>query len=250
MKRNILSNFAFYITRETRLQTGILKFKNKREQCRKNILESVKKERSKILNYHISPEKIQILFKGNSKQMTQLMKSVISKTTNTHMSQTNAEGPFWKNRFGATLVQHGSHLLRCNMAINMTMVLQEKDIYPEEWDCSGYQEIIGIRKRYKIIDLNRCAKFSGFKNHNDMQNWYVSNNINSPKIAMFTLYDLENATAIGDLENIESIANSIHTKQKVIKLCCKDEFGTSYGLFTSKNTKRQFTRNQTRKSLS
>jgi len=57
--------------------------------------------------------------------------------------------------------------------MDMTRVIQEKCLYPGEWLLSGYREIIEIRKRYRIINCDEAAHFSGFENYASMKTWYV-----------------------------------------------------------------------------
>lgn len=242
IKKKILADFAFYIMHESRVNTRLLSFQNGREQCRKRLWEAGRKHKASILNYHISPEKLQVLLHGNSEQMTELIKNVAANTAADHRRRTNKEGPFWRKRFKATLIQHGIHMLRCNLAMDMTMVLQEKSLYPGEWPLSGYQEIIDVRKRYRIINLEKCAKLSGFQDYESMRIWYLEQMNTGPGIVILKLEDLNTAVAMGDLENIELTARCFPRRCSEIKLCCEDKFGKSYGLFVSEKAKRLFTR--------
>jgi REP-associated tyrosine transposase len=158
LKRNILRNFVFYISHEVRTQTKLLSFNNRRERCRKRLWEAGRKHKAVILNYHISPEKLQVLALGNSEEITDLIKRVVTNTAADHRRRNNIEGPFWRKRFKATLVQNGIHLLRCNLTMDMTMVLEEKCLYPGEWSFSGQREITEIRKRYRIIDRDKAER--------------------------------------------------------------------------------------------
>jgi len=223
IKKKILADFAFYIMHESRVNTRLLSFQNGREQCRKRLWEAGRKHRASILNYHISPEKLQVLLHGNSGKMTELIKEVAANTAGDHRRRTDQEGPFWRKRFKATLIQHGIHMLRCNLAMDMTMVLQEKSLYPGEWPLSGYQEITDARKRYRIINLEKCAKLSGFQNYESMKVWYLEQINRDSGITFLDPEDLNNAVAIGDLENIELTASCFPRRRREIKLCCNDK---------------------------
>ena len=242
IKKKIRAQFAFYIMHESRVNTKLLKFQNGREGCRKRLWEASRKHKACILNYHISPDKMQVLLQGNSEEMTEVIKDVAANTAADYRRRTNKEGPFWKKRFKATLIQHGIHMLRCNLTIDMTMVLHEKSLYPEESPFSGYQEIIDVRKRYRIINLEKCAKLSGFQDYQSMKIWYLEQMNTDSGIEILKPEDLNIAVAIGDLENIELTARCFPRRCREIKLCCKDKFGESYGLFVSAKAKRTFTR--------
>lgn len=242
LKRNILKNFAFYVSHEVRAQTKLLHFHSRRERCRKRLWEAGRKQKVVVLNYHISPERLQVLLSGNSGQITDLIKSVAANTAADHRRSHNIEGPFWRKRFKATLVQNGIHLLRCNLTMDMTMVLQEKCLHPGEWLFSGHREITEVRKRYRIINCNKAAQFSGFENYATMKTWYVQHMNIIPAVKLFKAEDLISAVAVGDQANIELIAQSFSRRHRRIELLVEDKFGSTYGLFISQQAKQIFTR--------
>ena len=122
------------------------------------------------------------------------------------------------------------------------MVLQEKCLFPGEWPLSGHCEITEIRKRYKIINCDKTAKFSGFKNHASMKTWYIEHMNAIPEIKIFNAEDLIIAVAVGDLKNMELIARCFPKRLREIKLLVSDKFGMTYGLFVSQQAKQRFTR--------
>jgi putative transposase len=241
-KRGIMRNFTFYINHEARTRTKLLRFQNGREQCGKRLREASEKFKASILNYHISPDALQLLVSGNSTKISNLVKSVAANTAADYRRSHNIEGPFWRKRFKATLVQNGVHLLRCNLTMDMTMVLREKCLYPGEWSLSGHREITEVRKRYRIINCDKAAKLSGFESWSSMKTWYVEHMNAIPAITIFSPDDLIAAVAVGDLEHIESIALCFPKRRREIKLLVSDEFGTTYGLLASQRAKQLFTR--------
>jgi len=242
LTNRILRNFAFYACHEARTQTKLLSFQNGRSRCKKRLWEATKKQKATVLNYYISPEKLQVLASGNSEDITNLIKNVAANTAADHRRTHNIEGPFWRKRFKATLVQKGIHLLRCSQTIDMTMVLQEKCLYPGEWLLSGHCEITEIRKRYRIIDCDKAAQFSGFENYASMKTWYVEHMNTIPEITILNPEDLIDAVAVGNLENMGLIALCFPRKCREIKLLVSDKFGMTYGLFVSQQAKQRFTR--------
>jgi len=242
LKSIILRKFVFYVSHEPRSQTKLLGFHCRRENCRKRLWEAAEKCKATVLNYHISPEKIQMLIGGNSEQVTELTQRVVTNTAADHRRRTHQEGPFWRRRFKATLVQHGIHFLRCSLTMDMTMVLQEKCLYLGEWALSGHREITEIRKRYRIIDCDKVAQISGFENYTSMKIWYLQHMKILPAIKFFNVEDLISAMAVGDLKNIELIAQCFSRRNRRIELLADDKFGSSYGLFVSQQAKQSFTR--------
>lgn len=237
---DILKDFSFFITHEARTETGLLKFQKRRDECRKILWETSAKHKAEILNYHISADKLQILIKGNSDQVSDLVKQVAVRAASKHRRQTGKEAPFWRKRFNATLVQNGIHSLRCSISMDMTMVAEEKCFYPGEWDSSGYDEISGTRKRYRIISRNKAAEIFGFNDYLSMQKWYLLNCI--PELETLDRHNLITALAIGDLKRIEKIAMHFPRRNVEIRKLIENSPEATYGLFISNVAKHKFTR--------
>jgi hypothetical protein len=56
------------------------------------------------------------------------------------------------DNFHATLVEEGSYLWRCLCYIELNMVRAGVVSHPREWEWVGYHEIMGQRKRYRLLD--------------------------------------------------------------------------------------------------
>ncbi len=242
LKKSILKVFAFYVSHQVRTQTRILSFDNGRKRCENRLREASKKLKTPVLNYHISSDKIQILVKAGAEQVTELLRYISSTTAADHASRSGWEGPFWKNRYNAVLIQHGIHLLRCGLTMDMTMVSQEKCLYPGQWIFSGYREIIEARKRYRIINRDKTADLSGFENYHAMKAWYIEHIGKIPETMLLENDDLQNALAIGDRENLEPIAQCFPRRISEIRIITDDKYGLTHGLFVPRKTKYRFTR--------
>jgi len=242
VKKSILKDFAFYISHEARTQTRLLNFHNGRKRCENRLREASRQQKVAVLNYHISSDKLQMLVVGNSRQLTELVRYITSTTASEQASRSGREGPFWKNRYNAVLIQHGIHLQRCNLTMDMTMVTQEKCLYPGEWIFSGHREVIEVRKRYRIINRDKTAKLSGFENHGAMKIWYIKHMRKIPESMIFKNDDMLSALAVGSQENLNLIAQYFPRRNRKIKLLADDKDGLSYGLFVSQKAKRHFTR--------
>jgi putative transposase len=63
-------------------------------------------------------------------------------------------GAFWSDRFHCTMVESGEHAWNCMKYIDLNMVRAGVVAHPEEWRWCGYDELAGIRRRYRLIDLD------------------------------------------------------------------------------------------------
>jgi putative transposase len=71
-------------------------------------------------------------------------------------------GAFWEDRYHATAIEHGLHLLRCSSYIDFNMIRAGIVSTPCEWETCGYKELLEGKKRYRIIDRETCANEFGY----------------------------------------------------------------------------------------
>lgn len=53
------------------------------------------------------------------------------------------------------MIEDGEHLLNCLRYVDMNMVRCGVVKHPQAWRWCGYDELVGVRKRYRIIDVER-----------------------------------------------------------------------------------------------
>jgi putative transposase len=71
------------------------------------------------------------------------------------------EGAFWRGRYHPTLIESGPHLSRCVFYIDLNMVRAGVVLHPERWCASGYHELCGKRRRYRLIDARQLIRCIG-----------------------------------------------------------------------------------------
>ncbi len=75
-------------------------------------------------------------------------------------------GAYWEGRYHCTMVDSGPYLWACLQYIDLNMVRAGVVKHPDQWKWTGWQEIMGQRKRYCLIDQNRLTDWTG---HIDLQ---------------------------------------------------------------------------------
>ena len=73
------------------------------------------------------------------------------------------KGAFWEDRYHATAVESGNHLIQCFVYIDLNMVRAGVVDHPYEWMFGGYHEIQNLKQRYSLINKERLADFLGIK---------------------------------------------------------------------------------------
>jgi putative transposase len=51
------------------------------------------------------------------------------------------KGAFWEDRYHATAIESGDHLLKCIVYIDLNMVRAGVVKHPSEWEAGGYNEM-------------------------------------------------------------------------------------------------------------
>ncbi|MEA1926873.1 MAG: hypothetical protein U9N73_01600, partial [Candidatus Auribacterota bacterium] len=62
-----------------------------------------------------------------------------------------------EDRFHCTLIDTGRYLWNCLTYIDLNMIRAGVVSHPEEWEWCGYRELMGIRKRYRVLDIPRLS---------------------------------------------------------------------------------------------
>jgi putative transposase len=94
------------------------------------------------------------------------------RTAQEYNNRKDQSGSFWQDRYHATAVESGSHLFNCMAYIDFNMVRAGIVNHPEEWPYCGYNEILGYRKKYTLIDLDTLAKLLNLMNREELKNAY------------------------------------------------------------------------------
>jgi len=79
------------------------------------------------------------------------------------------KGAFWEDRYHATVIEDGEHLLRCIVYIDMNMVRAGVVDHPEQWLHGGYNEIQTPRRKCILINYDTLKQLSGFHDYASFQ---------------------------------------------------------------------------------
>jgi len=70
-------------------------------------------------------------------------------------------GAFWEGKYHATAIESGVHLWRCLRYVDLNMVRAGKVTHPMQWRWCGYDELMGLRQRYRLIDFDALREQLG-----------------------------------------------------------------------------------------
>ena len=147
--------------------TGIFKFELSRKAAQELLRLAAARHEISILNYCILPGEMMILADASSGKTESLTRSLFAMVSKMHNIRKHHEGGCWKGRQHIALIQKSGFLDAALSAIDILPVERKFVRHPSEWKCSGFQELAGIRVRYRIIDRKNICRLSGFKDYTD-----------------------------------------------------------------------------------
>ena len=115
-----------------------------------------KRFRVAILGYCITSNHVHLLVKvinGGPEGLARFMQSLAGDFAQAYNLRKGRSGAYWSDRYHAVMIDGTDYLWRCLRYIDLNMVRAGVVSDPAEWNWCGYQEVAGIRKRYRAVSL-------------------------------------------------------------------------------------------------
>lgn len=116
-----------------------------------------------VLDYIITSNHIHLLVSddGDRDTIPKSMQMLAGQTGQEYNRRKKRQGAYWEDRYHATAVESGTHLLKCLVYVDLNMVRTGVVSHPSEWSWSGYNEIQNQKQRYAIINYKRLSNLLG-----------------------------------------------------------------------------------------
>jgi len=153
---------VWHITHRCHRQQFLLKFVRDRRLWRQWLFEACKRYGLCVLNYIVTSNHIHLLVRDQGKgEIARSMQLIAGRVAQAYNRRKQRKGAFWEDRYHATAVEHGDHLARCLVYIDLNMVRAGQVAHPMEWQTSGYREIQSPPRRYRVIDSQALQQTLG-----------------------------------------------------------------------------------------
>lgn len=136
--RVLLSDHIYHLTHRCHNGSFFLRFDTVRIEYRRKLWQAVRRFKIIMLNYCITSNEGEFASQYNRRK--------------------HRHGAFWSERYHATLIEDGSHFWNCMHYIDLNMVRAGIVHHPADWPWCGYQEIAGLRQRYRILNLQQLLQ--------------------------------------------------------------------------------------------
>lgn len=151
--------FVWHLTQRCHEKQFLLRFARDRRRWRHWLFEARRRYGFCVLNYIATSNHVHLLVADQGeREIAASMQLISSQTAQEYNRRKNRKGSFWEDRYHATAVQAGDHLIRCLSYIDLNMVRAGVVQHPREWRDSGYHEIQEPPARKRIIDRERLAQ--------------------------------------------------------------------------------------------
>lgn len=160
--RMYTSGLVWHITHRCHRRAFLLKFVRDRRRWRNWLFEAKRRYGLCVLNYIVTSNHIHLLVADRGRgEIAASMQLIEGQTAQDYNRRKGRKGAFWDDRYHATAVQTGHHLIRCLSYVDLNMVRAGVVNHPKEWNESGFHEIQNARPRKGVIDHERLCKLVG-----------------------------------------------------------------------------------------
>lgn len=148
----------------------MLKFSRDRKRWLQWLYEAKKRYGLKILNYTVTCNHIHLIVVDGNERGTipNSMKLIAGRTGQEFNQRKSRKGAFWEDRYHATAVQRGEHLIKCLVYIDLNMVRAGVVKHPSEWAFSGYYEIQKPKRKKVLVDYRELQSVLGLGSYDEV----------------------------------------------------------------------------------
>jgi putative transposase len=212
--RYIQPGCIYHLTHRCHNRNFLLRFAKDRSQYRERLRLALKRFRVSLLGYCLTSNHTHLLVTAKEPAcISRFMQKLESDFAAYYNRRKHRCGAFWGDRFHCTLVESGDHLWRCMQYIDLNMVRAGVVNHPSEWPWCGYHELIGQRRRYRLLDLDRLLELQGKPDRNSLARIYqaeIEQKIENRNFAYAPIWT--RSIAIGSQSFVEEISRK--TKRK------------------------------------
>jgi len=160
--RYMLEGYTYHLTHRCHNRAFLLHFAKDREAYREWLRVGVKRYKVPVFTYAITSNHVHLVAHVRDRNAVgRLMDLAAGATARQYNRRKRRSGALWEGKYHATAVESGLHLWRCLRYVDLNMVRVGKVTHPQEWRWCGYDELVGQRERYRILDTDALLQHLG-----------------------------------------------------------------------------------------
>ena len=166
-KRHYIPGQVWHLTHRCHKREFLLKFAKDKRRYLQWLFEAKRHYGLTILNYTVTSNHIHLVVvdDGDRDTISRSMQLVAGRCAQEYNERKKRKGAFWQDRYHATAIETGKHLLRCLVYVDLNMVRAGTVKHPCEWKFGGYNEIQLPRRKCVLIAYGKLAKLAGYRSY-------------------------------------------------------------------------------------
>lgn len=101
-----------------------------------------------------------------------LLRLAAGSTAQQYNMRKERTGSLWEHPYQCTVIEDGRHLFNCLQYVDLNMVRAGVVKHPAKWAWCGYRELMGCRKRYRLLAVERLLASVGVGSAEEFRKWY------------------------------------------------------------------------------
>jgi putative transposase len=151
-----------HLTHRCHDQAFLLRFARDRSEYRERLRQAVKQFGVSLLGYSVTSSHChEIAIESKEGGISRMMQKTEGEFAISYNRRKNRSGAYWEDRYHCTMVEDGEHLWNCMQYVDLNMVRAGVVAHPSEWQWCGYSELIGEKKHYRLLDVERILELLG-----------------------------------------------------------------------------------------
>jgi putative transposase len=169
--RHYIPGHIWHITHRCHKREFLLRFAKDRQLWLRWLWEARRRFGLTVLNHMVTSNHIHLIVfdEEGGEVIPKSMQLVAGRTAQHYNERKGRNGAFWQDRYHATAVESGEHLLRCLIYIDLNMVRAGVVRHPSEWPLSGYNEIQQPRRKCKLIAYDQLQGLLDFETYEQLK---------------------------------------------------------------------------------
>ena len=170
-KRHYVPGHVWHLTHRCHRREFLLKFAKDRHRWMNWLYKARKQYGLTVLDYMVTSNHIHLLVYDHAGRevIPGSVQLLAGRTGQEYNRRKKRKGAFWQDRYHATAVETGEHLLRCLVYIDLNMVRTGKVRHPSQWDWCGFNEIREPRRKNVLISYEKLRELAGFETFDNFQ---------------------------------------------------------------------------------
>jgi putative transposase len=166
---------VFHLTHRCHNRAHFLKFARDRDAYHVKVRTALNLFNLSLLDYCLTCNHVHLLVDAEDRlEVAGFMRCLAGEFAQAYNKRKGRINAVWGDNYHATLVDTGPYLWRCLMYIELNMVRCGVVSHPKDWKWLGYHEIMGERRRYRVLDLDRLCWRLGIDSSENLRNNFAA----------------------------------------------------------------------------